>query len=243
GFECANVAAFAADDPALHIVRREHDRRHARLRRLVGGDALDREGDDLLRLPIGILFRLLGDVAHERRRLVARFALESSDELGLGVLGGQARDLLEACPNVLLALRQRAGALLQLLLELAQLLLAAVDAGDLLVEAMVEVFADRHELFFGGQDDPLARLGRAALEAPSPHVEGQCRDEHTAEHGPNGPGQLCHACCRYAATSRVDPGDRSERTVYSSPPIITRTACFFAVTYGPHCPAPALPKM
>src|SRR5213594_2292711 len=34
----------------------------------------------------------------------------------------------------------------------------------------------------------------------------------------------------YAATSRVYSGGRSERTVYSSPPIITLTACFFVLT-------------
>src|SRR5204862_1271025 len=34
----------------------------------------------------------------------------------------------------------------------------------------------------------------------------------------------------YAATSRVYSGGRSDRTVYSSPPIITLTACFFVLT-------------
>src|SRR6266568_1118350 len=51
----------------------------------------------------------------------------------------------------------------------------------------------------------------------------------------------------YAATSRVYSGGRSERTVYSSPPIITLTACFFVLTARPPpCPgarrrAPAAP--
>src|SRR3989442_10839040 len=36
----------------------------------------------------------------------------------------------------------------------------------------------------------------------------------------------------YAATSRVYSGGRSDRTVYSSPPIITLTACFLVLT-GP----------
>src|SRR6266566_4069688 len=35
-----------------------------------------------------------------------------------------------------------------------------------------------------------------------------------------------------AATSRVYSGGRSDRTVYSSPPIITLTACFLVLT-GP----------
>src|SRR5689334_23300770 len=33
----------------------------------------------------------------------------------------------------------------------------------------------------------------------------------------------------YAATSRVYSGGRSDRTVYSSPPIITLTACFLVL--------------
>src|SRR5438874_9061563 len=39
-----------------------------------------------------------------------------------------------------------------------------------------------------------------------------------------------NAWSTYAATSRVYSGGRSDRTVYSSPPIITLTACFFVLT-------------
>src|SRR5690349_23635100 len=35
------------------------------------------------------------------------------------------------------------------------------------------------------------------------------------------------------ATSRVYSGGRSDRTVYSSPPIMTLTACFFVLTAPP----------
>ena len=110
----------------------------------------------------------------------------------LGLLRGQAGDLFESCADLLLAFVQRTGAVVDLLVELAQLLIAPVDAGELLVEALVEVFADRHELFFGRQHDALTRFRRAVLEAPSPHIEGQCRDEHAAEHGRNDTRQLRH---------------------------------------------------
>src|SRR5207247_1213888 len=43
----------------------------------------------------------------------------------------------------------------------------------------------------------------------------------------------------YAATSRVYSGGKSERTVYSSPPIITLTACFLVLTHAP----PVLPGL
>src|SRR5713101_9757592 len=42
-----------------------------------------------------------------------------------------------------------------------------------------------------------------------------------------------NAWSTYPATSRVYSGGRSERTVYSSPPIITLTACFLALTSHP----------
>src|SRR6266576_787438 len=41
---------------------------------------------------------------------------------------------------------------------------------------------------------------------------------------------LFSAWSTYAATSRVYSGGRSDRTVYSSPPIITLTACFLVLT-------------
>src|SRR5690242_1993317 len=55
----------------------------------------------------------------------------------------------------------------------------------------------------------------------------------------------------YAATSRVYSGGRSDRTVYSSPPIITLTACFLVLTgllrrhperSPPHCRPPSAPR-
>src|SRR5207247_9033689 len=45
----------------------------------------------------------------------------------------------------------------------------------------------------------------------------------------------------YAATSRVYSGGKSDRTVYSSPPIITRTACFLVLMPTPPPPPPPPP--
>src|SRR5207253_11104094 len=59
-----------------------------------------------------------------------------------------------------------------------------------------------------------------------------------------------NAWSTYAATSRVYSGGRSDRTVYSSPPIITLTARFFVLTgllrrhperSPPHPPPPPPP--
>src|SRR5258705_295675 len=93
---------------------------------------------------------------------------------------GEAGDLLEARANVLLALVQRLAAILELLLQAPQLLFAGVDTGDFLVEAFVEVFAHGHQLFFGRQHQALARFRCAVLDAPSPHIEDPCSDQHAA---------------------------------------------------------------
>src|SRR5436309_209922 len=191
-FERADVAPLAPDDPALHFVRRQQHRRHARLGRLLGGDPLNREGDDLLRFAVGVLPGLLRDVADQRPGLVARLVFDPLDQLEFGFLRRQAGDLLEPRADRLLALAEVARALLQLLVELVEILLAAVHAGELLVEAFVEVLADRHELFLGGQHEALTLVHRATLDASPPYVEGQCRDEHAAEHGRNDTGQLRH---------------------------------------------------
>src|SRR6266550_3180496 len=171
GLERANVAALAPDDAALHFVGRQQHGRHARLGRLLGGDPLDRERDDLLRFAIGVLLGLLGDVAHQGRRFVARLGLEAGDELELGFLGGQSGHLFEARTDPLFTLVETARTLLELLLGFVEIRLAAVDAGELLVEALMEVLAYRHELFFGREDEALAGVGRTALDAPAPDVE------------------------------------------------------------------------
>ena len=171
GLECANVAALAADDPAFHFVRRQQHGRHARFGGLLGGDALDGERDDLLRFAVGVLPGLLRDIAHQGRGFVTPLVLQAADDLLLGFLRSQARDLFETRADLLRALVEAARALLELLLGLAQLPLALVDAGELLVEAFVEVFADRHQLFFGREDETLAGVGSATLDALAPEVE------------------------------------------------------------------------
>ena len=192
GVERSDITTFAADDAPLHLVRRQHDGRYARLGRLFRGDPLDRERDDFLRFAVGVLLGLFGDVAHQGGRVIPGCAFDAGDQLGFGLLGRQARHLLEPRADVLLALPEGPGAILKLLIVLAQLLIALVDAGQFLIEAFMEVFADRHELFFGRQHEALALIHRAPLDAPSPHVERQCRDEHAAERGGNDTPQLRH---------------------------------------------------
>ena len=53
--ERPDVAALAADDPALHLVRRQVDDRDGVLGRVVRGDPLDGGHDDVARLVLGVL--------------------------------------------------------------------------------------------------------------------------------------------------------------------------------------------
>src|SRR5207237_6950579 len=78
-FERADVAPFAADDPAFHVVAGEVHDRHGRFDRVLGGAALDGVGDDLL----GTL-----------RGGLARFRLEALHEIG-GVAPGIRLDLFQ----------------------------------------------------------------------------------------------------------------------------------------------------
>src|SRR4029077_1860521 len=53
--ESTDVAALLADDAALELVGRQRQHRYRDLRGLVGGDALDRLGDDLPGAPLAFV--------------------------------------------------------------------------------------------------------------------------------------------------------------------------------------------
>src|ERR687897_3265708 len=55
GLEGPDVAALAADDAALHVVRRQREDSDGRLRGLLGRDPLDGQGDDLAGAAVGPL--------------------------------------------------------------------------------------------------------------------------------------------------------------------------------------------
>ena len=63
GLERADVPALTADDPALHVLARQGEHRDRRLGGLLGGDALDRDRDDLAR---PLLAFLAGRAARSR---------------------------------------------------------------------------------------------------------------------------------------------------------------------------------
>ena len=124
--ERADVAPLAADDPALHVVRRQVHDRHGGLHRVVGREPLDGRREDLARLALGALARLLLEPHRDQGGLAAGVLLHLGEEPLLGLLGGEARDPLEV-PALLVDQRVLLGLdLLQPLLARAETLLAGV---------------------------------------------------------------------------------------------------------------------
>ena len=126
--ERADVAALAADDPALHLVAGERHRGDGALRGVLGGEPLGRDGDDPAGLAVGALLGLLLDVAHQRRGLAPGLVLDPLEDLPAGVLRRESGDPLQLGP---LLLRQLVGLALarpERQLLLSQRLLALVEA-------------------------------------------------------------------------------------------------------------------
>ena len=137
--ERADVAALAADDPALHLVAGQVDDGDGVLGGVVGGDALHRGDDDLAGLLLGLLAGAPLDRPGELDRVVLGLLADRLEEDALGVLGGHARDPLEGGDLLLV----EPGELLALVLELA---LAVDDLAALLLEhvgALVELLVAR----------------------------------------------------------------------------------------------------
>jgi hypothetical protein len=137
GLEGTDVAAFAADDAALHVVRGQGEDGDGRLRGLLGGDPLDGQGDDLARAAVGLLPCLLLEVADQAHGVALGVLLDLLDEEGLGLGGGHGRDLLEAAAVLLGGGLELGPGRLQGLLAVVQGDLAAVEQGRLGVEALL----------------------------------------------------------------------------------------------------------
>ena len=93
--ERPDVAALAADDPALHLVAGQVDDGDRVLGGVVRGDALHRRDDDLAGLLLGLVAGAPLDRPGELHRVVLRLLADGLEEHALGVLGGHPGDLLE----------------------------------------------------------------------------------------------------------------------------------------------------
>jgi hypothetical protein len=137
GLEGADVAALAADDPALHVVGGQRQHRHGRLRGLLGGDPLDGEGDDLAGAAVGLLPRLLLEVPDQTHGVALGVLLDLLDQDRLGLAGGHGRDLLQPAPVLVGGGLQLLPGRLDGLLAVVEGRLAPVEQGDLGLHALL----------------------------------------------------------------------------------------------------------
>ena len=154
--ERPDVAALAADDPALHVVGRKLDDGDRRLGRVAGRDPLERVGDQRACAPPGLRPRFLLLLADAPRELVADQILGALEQVALRLRHGQAADPLELAER--LVLRR-----LQVLLELLDVHLAVVQ--PLLATLDLRLLAP--ELVLGGGD---LLLDPGGLRAPVLHL-------------------------------------------------------------------------
>ena len=117
--------------------RRQREDGDGRLRGLLGGDPLDGQGDDLARAAVGLLPRLLLEVADQAHGVALGLLLDLLDEHGLGLGGGHGRDLLEAAAVLLGGGLELGPGRLEGLLAVVEGDLAAVEQGRLGVEALL----------------------------------------------------------------------------------------------------------
>src|SRR5690606_6674498 len=121
---------------ALHVVLRQRDRARRDLRRVLRGDPLHGERDDLLCLAVGVALRIVADLADPVPGVGQRLFLETTDQLRLGVRGREPGELLE--PAALLAAQA-----VELGLAVVELLLPAPELAGALAEIALLVV---HEL-------------------------------------------------------------------------------------------------
>ena len=93
--EGADVAALAADDAALEVVRGDVDRRDRDLAGLVGGAALDGGRDDLAGGLVGLGADALLGLAQDLRLVADGLGADAGKQLVVGLVGGEAGDALE----------------------------------------------------------------------------------------------------------------------------------------------------
>ena len=137
--ERADVAALAADDPALHVVGRELDQRDGRLGGVARGDPLERVGDEVAGAALRLGARLLLEPAARWRASSWRTSSsERSSRMRLRLVDGHARDPLElrdaATSRVSLS---SSWSCFGVHLSVGDALLAARELGQLLVDVLL----------------------------------------------------------------------------------------------------------
>ena len=125
--EGADVAAFAADDPALHVVAGDIDGADGGVGGVLGGVALDGGGQDLAGLLLADgsqMFLVLLDAGGD---LVGQLLVEPFQQQLFGLLAVEAADLVQFLGLLLEQRFQLLAALFELLAAFVQLALAVLQ--------------------------------------------------------------------------------------------------------------------
>ena len=167
---------------------------------MIGGDSLDRQGDDLLRLALGVPLRRLADFANPVGCVGLGLLFHPPNKLVLRVLGRHPGHLLEPAALVadellqlLLAFGDRLFPASKLARALAELFVALVEHLELPVEhgvalgdaalfaldflapaanLLLEVLAQSDHLFLAGDDGSLAEIVRVSLGVADDPLRG-----------------------------------------------------------------------
>ena len=189
--EGADIAALAADDTALEVIRGNVDRRDRDLARLIGGATLDRRGDDLAGRLVGLVADAHLGFAQDLRLLAHGLGADAGEKLVMRLVLGEAGDALELCGvacregvevalalvelageagELMLALIERVAALVERLLALHDAVLDTLELLLALLLLCLGVGFELEDLLLGGEDGLLlgvlgvaARLGDDAL--------------------------------------------------------------------------------
>ena len=235
--EGADVAALAADDAALHVVRGQVHDRDGRLGDVVGGGALDAEREDVAGAPVGLAARLLLDL---RMSLAMSWRASSSTRASsasracacvIAATRSSSRSCCStSCVDASLALRQQRLAFTEAALarrdigcELVELRRAGAEpllgAGHLeaaALELLLDFAARREHVLLGGDLGLLADglgfatgAGELALGLCAGRVGGAAAAAHVddGERSPDGKSHKGQYCLEHV----VLPGPAGER--------------------------------
>ena len=93
--DAANVAAFAADDAALHLVVGERDDGDGDFAGVIGGAALNGSGDDFAGALVRLVLELGLDFLDLHGHFVGHIILHIGDDVSLGLFHGESGDFLQ----------------------------------------------------------------------------------------------------------------------------------------------------
>ena len=135
--ERADVTTLAADDAALEVIGGNVHGGNGDLGGVVGGAALNRQGEDLLSGLVALCANLLLGLADDRGSLVGNLATNLIEQLLVGVLAGQVGDALKLRGLLGAKFLELARALLDLASLAGQLMLALVEGIVTAIEGLL----------------------------------------------------------------------------------------------------------